>query len=535
MNRNAATVRQSPMERLKPYLNSSVPSVNLRQARAAAAPRAASREGFNGARLSRLDLDWVTSSLPLDEQIRWDLRHLRARARDLSQNTPQGKHYRNLLMSNVVGPTGFKLQAKTRMGDGADAELDRETNRLIEKAWRAWGTTRVTVDRRLCFVDFLNLVVKTLATDGEVFIRRFIGFDNAYRYALQLIDADLVDERLSRTAGVDGNEIRMGVEVDGFGAPVAYWVNTGTVFDVNSQSGRRTRIPAEEIIHLYVNERPNQTRGVPWFAPVMARLKMLDGYTEAELVAARTGAAKMGFIQSKDGAVISMPDAEDGTNPNAPMVMEGNPGTIEQLQPGWEFSAWDPNHPSGAFGDFVKTVLRDIWSGLGVSYNAGANDLENVNYSSMRSGLLIERDIWRMLQNFMVVNVLSPIYTDWLNTALLSGALRLSGQNFQDYAEVSWIPRGWAWVDPLKETQAGVLGMSNGLASRTRLLAEQGLDLDETFEELAEELELAKEMGIELASSQPPAPAPGQPGQPGQQGAAPGAEEPPADSGDATD
>ena len=49
---------------------------------------------------------------------------------------------------------------------------------------------------------------------------------------------------------------------------------------------RRQRVPADQIIHLYVSERGNQTRGVTWFHPVMTGIKMLDGYTEAELVAA---------------------------------------------------------------------------------------------------------------------------------------------------------------------------------------------------------------------------------------------------------
>lgn len=61
-------------------------------------------------------------------------------------------------------------------------------------------------------------------------------------------------------------------------------------------------MPADQIIHLYVSERANQTRGVTWFHPVMTGIKMLDGYTEAELVAARAAGAKMDFFQSSEGA-----------------------------------------------------------------------------------------------------------------------------------------------------------------------------------------------------------------------------------------
>lgn len=462
------------------------------------------REGYSGARLSRLEMDWVVSSLPADETIRMELRRLRARSRDLAANTPMGRHYRNLLTVNVVGPTGMKMQARN-MVDGA---LSEKVNAEIERAWRAWCRGKITVDRRLNFLDFQNLAIKTLATDGEVFVRLWRNFDGPGRFALQIIDADLVDESFHRERSNTGNEIRMGIEVDALGAPVAYHVLRVRHYNLpTAMTQDRVRIPADQILHLYVQERPGQTRGVPWFAPIMARMKMLDGYTEAELVAARTGAAKMGFIQAKDGAVVAPSDPEQDGQPKQALTMEGNPGTIEQLEPGWEFQAWDPTHPSGAFGDFVKAISRDIASGLGVSYNAFANDLEGVNYSSMRSGLLIERDLWRALQMFWIGNLLQMIGAEWLNMGLLSRTivLPLGGT----YDEIDWIARGWAWVDPLKETQAAVLGIANGLGSRTHALAEQGDEIEQVFRELEDERRLAKKYGVELADPNPPVAAAG--------------------------
>ena len=68
----------------------------------------------------------------------------------------------------------------------------------------------------------------------------------------------------------------------------------------------------------------------------------------------------------------------------------------------------------------MKALLRFVSSSLGVSYNALASDLEGVNYSSMRSGLLIERDQWRMLQSLMKEQMLQPIFEDWISMVLLS-------------------------------------------------------------------------------------------------------------------
>ena len=62
-----------------------------------------------------------------------------------------------------------------------------------------------------------------------------------------------------------------------------------------------TRVAAEDVIHLYRPGRPEQHRALPWMHPVMTGLKMLAGFEESSLVAARVGAAKMGFFSSPDG------------------------------------------------------------------------------------------------------------------------------------------------------------------------------------------------------------------------------------------
>jgi capsid protein len=109
---------------------------------------------------------------------------------------------------------------------------------------------------------------------------------------------------------------------------------------------------------------------------------MLHGYREAELVAARVAASKMGFITSPDGDGYTEDDLEDTHAP----VMSAELGSFEQLPTGMDIKLFDPTHPTSAFSDFHKAVLRGIASGLGVSYASLASDLENVNYSSIRQG-----------------------------------------------------------------------------------------------------------------------------------------------------
>src|SRR5512147_483058 len=100
---------------------------------------------FDGAGVHRLLLDWIAQTRSADEEIRGDIRLLRARARELGRNNSYVKRYLRLLQNNVVGPMGIKLQAQVKTAGGTDAE----TNRAIEVAWNDWASSPVTVDGKL--------------------------------------------------------------------------------------------------------------------------------------------------------------------------------------------------------------------------------------------------------------------------------------------------------------------------------------------------------------------------------------------------
>lgn len=455
--------------------------------------RLVTKASYKGAEVSRLLWDWIVSPITADQEVRKDGRRLRARARDLAKNSPVIRQYLALLTNNVIGPHGMKLQAQVKNND---KKLNKAINDKIETAWEDWGRS-VTTDGKQGLIEFSNLVLKTVATDGEAFVRKVYGYPNKHGFALELLDADLLDTEFNQTAGEGRNEIRLGVEVDSWGKPLAYWFS-----DKHPAEGaittRHIRIPADQVMHLYHPERTKQTRGVTWFNSIMVPLRMLDGYLEAELMAARTASAKMGWLQYKDATQFEAPD------PKNPIRIEATPGIVEMLPPGLEFQPWSPDHPTSSFPQFVKAVLRQIATGLRVSYNALANDLEGVNYSSMRSGLLIERDEWRCLQRWWIDRFQRPVYEEWLAASLLAGGLVLDSRDFRKFLEARWTPRGWAWVDPEKDINASVIAITNGLASRTEVLAERGADYEEVLEQLKHEKELAEEAGLEFTGQAQP-------------------------------
>ncbi len=455
------------------------------------------RSVFDGASVHRLLLDWITQARSADEEIRGDIRLLRARARELGRNNSYVKRYFRLLANNVIGPMGIMLQASVKNGGEADAVA----NAAIEAAWNDWASSPVTVDGRPTLRRFEKLVLKTMACDGESFVRLWRGFEgNRYGLALQPIDADLIDETLNRPRRGSENEIRMGVEIDSLSRPVGYWVWTAVGTDLMRE---RYFVPASEMLHLYDPDRVNQTRGVTWVHSVMVPAHMLNAYEESEAVAARIGASKMGLFEKRSDSV-----AGDLASEKKPAAMEANPGTFEIVPDGYEFKAWEPDHPTAQFPAFIKQMLRKIASGFSVFYNVLANDAEGVSYSTMRSFALVERDDWRSIQQDFIDLWRRPLYSAWLGMALLTGTLKLASRDPARYLSVRHRPRGWQWIDPEKEAKAAVISIQNGLGTRTGFLAEKGEDLEDVFAELAREQELAAKYGLsisgEVASSEKP-------------------------------
>jgi lambda family phage portal protein len=251
------------------------------------------------------------------------------------------------------------------------------------------------------------------------------------------------------------------------------------------------------MIHAYQSERPEQTRGLPFMTTALSGMKMLDGYLEAELVAARVGASKMGFFVSDAGDGYVGDDKEDDYTP----IMSAEAGTFEQLPEGMDFKTFDAQHPTSAFDSFQKAVLRGIASGLGVSYVSLANNLEGVNYSSIRQGTLEERDNYRILQKFMIEHFIEPVFRHWLlQTMSFKDNFLLPPDKYNKFADnMIYIPRSWGWIDPVKEVKANVDGLNAGVITMQDVQSNYGRDVEELFEQLQREEELAKQYDIAMA------------------------------------
>ena len=456
------------------------------------------KRNYAAANKGRLFADFVGSNRSADSEIRWALNDLRNRSRDLERNNEYFRRYLQLLRTNVVGENGFRLQVKAVNPDNTP---DTGGNRIIEDAWAEFSRMGGPVaSGKMSLIDLSNHVISGMARDGEVFLR--IVRDGSLRHGIgvQIIEPDRVDEEMNERYR-NGNDVRMGIELNEFRTPVAYHILLNHPGDYDyttlAKGTKRVRIPAAEIMHIYRQERADQTRGVPWSTAAISALKMLHGYREAELVAARTGAAKMGFFTSPTGDGFSGDAYEDTTTP----IYDAEAGTFHQLPAGVDFKPFDPTHPTSAFADFEKSILRGIAGGLGVSYTSLANDLEGTSYSSIRQGALEERDFYRTLHRFMIDHFLDPLYRRWLAHVTEFAVIPIFGQGkYEKFSSTfTFRPRGFQWVDPLKEINAAVVGLQNGILSHSDIAANYGRDANDTFQQIQRDSEDAARFGLDMA------------------------------------
>ena len=446
--------------------------------------------GYSGAISSRLTGDWLNPTTTGDEEIRRDLQKLRNRCRELERNNDYVRRYLNGLDSNVIGSKGIMLQMKV---EDSPLVYDDQANRVIEKEWRKWCNRKhATPNGRQSWIDICKLALRSCARDGDVLLQLVRGFNNDHGFAVQLIEADMLDLHHNNYKLQNGGEIRMGVETNSVGRPSAYHILTAHPGETSDTSRRRLRVDADDIIHLYNPERISQTRGVPWMVSAMTRLQMLAGYEESELVASRVAASKMGFL-TKDANTESYTGEEDE---DYNLIMESEPGSIEELPTGMSFQEWNPTHPTTAYKDFVKSTLRGISAGLNISYNTLANDLEGVNYSSIRAGLFDEREHYKSIQNWFIDSFIQPVFEAWLEASILNGVFPFGITKFDKMNQPKWCARRWPWVDPLKDMQANILAMNNGLEAKRNIINYTGGDIDDIYSTIAADNKLAEDKGL---------------------------------------
>ena len=279
---------------------------------------------------------------------------------------------------------------------------------------------------------------------------------------------------------------KMGIEYEKeFKFPVAYWflLRRPNDYFYNYQElhdQRYVRVPAEEVIHVYVrNIDPEQSRGWPWIFASLINLFRIGKYEEAALLNAAIGAAKMGFFTKE------YPDGWEGDSgeldDKGRIVDDVSPGTWTELPYGVKPVTWTPTYPEQQFGEFEKSMLLGAAMTFGTSYATTTGDMSQANFVSSRMGQIEEREHYMQVQEFFVEQWKRPGFDEELYRAILSQNVRLPLSKFPKFIASKFTGRRWQFVQPVDDMRAKEIAMNNCLTS-------PGMVIEETTQEDAEEV-----------------------------------------------
>jgi len=495
----ATTVTQ----RFRSWLADRIAPAPLRRRASATAPYEAGSTG-------RRSLGWQASRLGATTLLWGNLDNIRSRSRDAVRNNPLAASAIDKFESNVIGSG---IQPHWR-------HPDPQVRTRLQKAWERWGK-EADFAGQSDFNGLLALIAREIFEAGEVFIRYRLRPPKARLFVplqLQLIEGEQVPVfRNIIPSDRNGNVVRTGIEFDKDGRRVAYHMykeHPGETMFFPLGALQFVEVPAEEIRHVYKPLRAGQLRGQPHMTAVLTLLYTLDKYMDAELVRKEVCSMFAGFITrpaAEDSILPPAPANPASPNLEQPLVSNFDPqrdigtdvskieaGTLQQLFPGEDIKF--PEVPTASdFESFVRVQAHRFAAGLNMTYEQLTSDLKGVTYSSIRAGVLeFQRACEQFQYNVIVHQACEPIKNRWLKEAVLSGALDIPGY-FDDptpYEEVVWVAPGWAWVDPLKESQAAQMDVRNGFSSRAMIARSRGLDPEEIDAQQAADNARAEQLGL---------------------------------------
>jgi lambda family phage portal protein len=457
----------------------------------------------------------------------------RARAQDAQRNNPWLRRAVRLIVSHQIG-CGMQPRPKfddperrakvLALWETSAAELD------ADGVYDAYGLQQAMTSARL--------------ESGEVFARlryRRPSDGLAVPLQVQLIEADLCPLSYNDRA----RNIRQGIERSPTGRRLRYWMHPEHPREawLPPDPNRLSAVPAEDVLHHYLPDRPGQLRGAPEGLSTLVRARNLDHFESAELNRKKQRARFVGTIHKEN------PEDNPITDAPANPVLQDYQAQLAALEASADYLAADPtavaeaaelrdrilqeqerktfvdvedgyllqlalheradlaNADAGGANDaaFVRAQLQGIAAGWGVPYELLTGDYTGTNDRVMRVVLNVFYRELEFLQDHLVAQVLRPLWERWLDAAVWTGALTLPGYETdpRPWRKVEWRAHAWSYVNPLQEAQTAILRIQNGLTDRSSTVAESGWDAEDVDRRQAADHARETELGLSYGAPAP--------------------------------
>lgn len=251
------------------------------------------------------------------------------------------------------------------------------------------------------------------------------------------------------------------------------------------QVGVSERIPADQMIHLFKKEFPQQVRGLPPLNAVLDDIKQIQDYRIAELMAAKSAACLGIFYERNGQSVAGDFMSEDEEDDKGEFVQSLAPGMASISPAGYTVKSLTPSHPTNGYGEFNKSILKQIGSSLGVSYSKLLKDYSDVNYSSLREATIDEADFFAEYQAFLINNWKELQFRLFVESIAIDSDIIKASQVKELLKYHTWICQKRPYFDISKEILAIERQMKLGLKTPIQFMEENGQDPDETLKSWA--------------------------------------------------
>jgi lambda family phage portal protein len=422
---------------------------------------------------------WRPPLFDADSEAQYELKDLRAFSADLVRTAPVATGAIQTRVSHIVG-TGLSLQSRVDIDElGIDDDQASAWQSLTERRFRLWASSPFAdAMGEQCFYELQDLAIRSHDARGDVFVllarKRRNGWP--FQLALQIIEADRVcnpNNVINTATMVDG------VERAADGEPVAIHVaknHPGRIIPNNKQEW--TRIPfygasgRRNVLHLKKMDRPGQTRGLPLLSPIIATIKQLTRYSDAEVDAAVNSAA-MALFATMDSDAFSdiLNDDEKAQVLATASAWDGNldSGKVINLMPGESVISPTPGRPNPNFDPFFSAMLNLVAMGLGLPKEILAKAF-NASYSASRAALMDAWRSWRIERAWLTRRLCQPIYEEWLADAVAYGIIQARGFFANPFIRAAWCGSNWSGdgpgaLDPKKEADAIALRIETGVTT----------------------------------------------------------------------
>jgi lambda family phage portal protein len=380
-------------------------------------------------------------------------------ARHFEQNYDIAKGVLDVLVNNTVGPFGIGVEPQPRRSDGT---IHDEFAKELLHFWADW-CTRPEVTWQHNWASASRVIARTWFRDGEALAQivegTAVGINHGTKVplSLEMMEPDYLPMHLQREAGIEA-AIQQGIEVNGWGRPLAYHVYKSSPIETGPSaglgsfaglSGQTKRIPAERMLHLATRHRMRQLRGVSSFATVLNRFDDLKDYEESERIAAKVAASMSAYIKK------GTPDEYENNPDGSAREMKFRPGMIfDDLRPGEEIGMIDTNRPNPNLETYRSGQLKAVSAGTGASASSISKTYDS-NYSARRQELVEAGMTYQTLSNDFVGKISRPVYERVIAIGILSGAIRVPRDVDRETADDAiYITPQMPWIDPKNEALA---------------------------------------------------------------------------------